>query len=248
MLESPTLARNAGGPLAMSLLTPPRTGPNPRIVYVPPLVAAEQAEPRTPFRFPRPRVGDLRRAFVDYYRDPIAWLALAVTSVLLCYLGGAVMFWFHATYLGEGGPAISPYAHWLLDSTVGFIALTPVLAFLLPLSTWAAAALAGSERSLVPWLQALLGGVAFAVVAIPGPIAHDLLVGRGTWVARTATQMLGDPAAPLLPKHDYPLLADLTQQLGAGLPLYIALMGLAVLVVRVIVGARHRRNAGAVIG
>jgi hypothetical protein len=226
----------------MSLLASPRT------VYVPPLTDGDPAGPPTRFGFRRPRVSELVRAFVDYYRDPVAWLALIVTSLLLTYVGGAVMFWFHATYLGEGGPAISPYAHWLLDSTVGFLALTPVLAILLPLSTSAAQAIARGTRSLVPWLQALLCGVAFAIVATPGPIAHDLLVGRGTWIARQATQVLGDPSAPPLPRHDYPLLADLTQQFGAGLPLYVALMGLAVLVVRVIVGARQRRNAGAVIG
>jgi len=193
-------------------------------------------------------ISALRRAFVDFYRDPVAWLALAVTSVLMCYVGGAVMFWFHAIELGEGGPAISPYVHWFLDSTVGFLTLTPVLVLLLPVATWAAEALAGGVRTLVPWLYAVLAGVAFAFVTTPGPIAHDLLVGRGTWLAAQVTEMFGDPNAPLAPRHEYPVLAALTQQLGAGLPLYIALMLLAVLVVRVIVGARKRQNAGALAG
>jgi hypothetical protein len=35
----------------------------------------------------------LLKAFVAFYRDPVAWVALLVTSVLLCYVGGAAMFY-----------------------------------------------------------------------------------------------------------------------------------------------------------
>jgi hypothetical protein len=216
---------------------------DPRVVYVPPAAPQPPSSPRRV-----PRITELWRAFADFYRDPVSWLALVVSSVTLCYVGGAAMFWFHAVHLGEGGPAISPYAHWLLDSTVAFITLTPVLVVLLPAATLAAQALAGGARSLVPWLQAALGGAAFAIVTTPGPIVHDLLVGRGTWLAQRATELMGDPSAPLVPRHEYPVLASLTQQLGAGVPLYVLLMGLTVLVVRVLVGARQRQNAGALPG
>jgi hypothetical protein len=81
----------------------------------------------------------LWKLFIDYYRDRLARRALIVCALALAYGGGAVMFWVHAVYLGEKGPAISPYLHWALDSTAGFIGLTPPLAVILPL----AAAVAG---------------------------------------------------------------------------------------------------------
>jgi hypothetical protein len=51
--------------------------------------------------------------------------------------------------------------------------------------------------------------------------------------------MIGDPSAPLRPATDYPALVELTQQFGAGLPLYVFLMGLTVLVLRVAVAKRR---------
>jgi hypothetical protein len=141
----------------------------------------------------------------------------------MCYVGGGLMFWFHAVYLGELGPNISWYEHWLLDSSIGFLALTPALAIIMPIAA-AAALRSHHRRGLVPWLYAAVGGLLFALVATPGPLAHDTVVGRGTWLANTATELVGDPTAPLAAKHDYPLLADLTQQLGFGLVVYTALM------------------------
>jgi hypothetical protein len=180
---------------------------------------------------------DLRNAFRDYYRDRLSWLALAITSVVLCYLGGLALFWYHAVQLGEGGPQISWYAHWLLDSTFAFIALTPALALILPLSAWAAHLLAGSQRT-VPWLHAAIAAVLFALVTTPGPIAHDLIVGRGTWVADRVTAMIGDPSAPLTPARDYGPLVSMTQQLGAAVPLYLALMTATVLAIRTLTAHR----------
>jgi hypothetical protein len=181
------------------------------------------------------------REYAAFYRDKVAWLALAVTAVTLCYVGGGVMFWFHAVRLGEGGPAISWYAHWLLDSTFGLMGLTPVLFVLLPLATWAARALVGrSVPQLVPWLYAVICGSLFALATTPGPLAHDLLVGRGTWIATQLTRAIGDPTAPLTPAHPYPVLAKLTQQLGAGIPVYVALTLVSVVVIRAMVMSRQR--------
>jgi hypothetical protein len=172
------------------------------------------------------------RGFVDFYRDPASQFALLVTAGTMCYVGGAAMFWFHAIYLDEGGPAIGWAAHWLLDSSFAFVALTPVLAVIIPLAAWLARSVAPASARLIPWLYAVAGGVGFALVTTPGPIAHDLIVGRGTWVADRATELVGDPAAPLAPVADYPPLAAMSQQLGAGVPLYVLLMALTVLLLR----------------
>jgi hypothetical protein len=206
---------------------------SPREVFDPPGAAGPSVRPL-------PRPGTVVSWYVTYYRDPLAWLALAVTSVLLCYVGGAVMFWFHAVRLGEGGPAISWYAHWLLDSTFAFVGLTPALFVLLPLASAAARSLAGeSVPRLVPWLYAAICGSLFAAVTIPGPLAHDQIVGRGTWVADQVTRAIGDPSATLTPAAEYPVLAQLTQQFGAGIPVYIVLTAVSVLVVRALVAARR---------
>jgi hypothetical protein len=182
------------------------------------------------------------RTVTGFYRDRLSWVALAVTSVVMCYFGGLLMFWYHAELLGEGGPAIAWYAHWMLDSTFGFLALTPALVVLLPLGTWAARALATNQRS-VPWVYAIVAGSLFAVITTPGPIAHDMLVGRGTWLANQVTQLIGNPSATLTPSHEYGLAPDLAQQLAFGLPLYILLMRVAVLVVQSGVAASRRRAA-----
>jgi hypothetical protein len=203
---------------------------NPRLVYFP---ASRTSGPAV---VPAAGTGPLR-VLVDYYRDPLSWLVLAFTTVVLCYGGGLVMFWYHSVELGEGGPQISWYVHWVLDSTFAFVALTPALAVILPAAAWAARSLARS-RPLLPWLYAGLAGLAFALVTTPGPLAHDLLVGRGTWAAQRVTEWLGDPSAPLQPTHDYAPLVALTQQLGFGLPLYVVLMGLTVLVARAALAER----------
>jgi len=179
--------------------------------------------------------------FLSFYRDRVAWLALGVTSVTLAYVGGLIMFWFHAVELGESGPAISWYFHWLLDSTVGFLALTPAIALIIPLAAWVSVSLAGPTRTrILPWLYAIVAGGLFSVITTPGPIAHDTFVGRGTWLADHVTALLGDPDAPLAPSTDYGIAAALTQQLGAGIAVYLALTALSVLVVRLVV-ARSKR-------
>jgi hypothetical protein len=203
---------------------------SPRLVYDP--AAQSRAAPAAA----RP-TGPVR-ALLAYYRDPLSWLVLAFTTVVLCYLGGLVLFWYHSVELGEGGPQISWYAHWLLDSTFALVGLTPALALILPAAAWAAHSLAGSQR-ILPWLHAAIAGLLFAAVTTPGPLAHDLVVGRGTWVASQVTAMIGDPSAPLLPAKDYPAVVELGQQFGAAVPLYIVLMGLTVLVLRKLVARRR---------
>lgn len=186
-----------------------------------------------PTSAPRPTRPPLSiRTYVDFYRDPASRLALLVTALTMCYVGGIAMFWFHSIYLDEGGPAISWVVHWLLDSSFAFVALTPALALIMPLAVWAARAVAPASTRVVPWLYAAVAGTAFALVTVPGPLAHDLMVGRGTWIAEQVTQSLGDPSAPLQPAADYPPLAAMAQQLGAGVPLYIALMALTVFFLR----------------
>lgn len=173
------------------------------------------------------------RSIVAFYRDPLSWLGLITTAVLLCYVGGAAMFWFHSEYLGEGGPAIPWEAHWLLDSTFGFVSLTPVLAVILPLAVRVTASITESPRAVSLRLKfSIIVGTAFALITTPGPIAHDLIVGRGTWIANEVTTWLGDPNAQPAAGHHYAVLAKLTQQLGFGLPLYMLLAYISVLAVR----------------
>jgi hypothetical protein len=184
------------------------------------------------------------RAYADFYRDPASRLALLVTTVTMCYAGGLAMFWFHAIYLDEGGPAISWVVHWLLDSSFAFVALTPALAVIMPFAVWVARAVAPAKKHLVPWLYAAVAGTIFALVTTPGPIAHDLIVGRGTWVADQVTRALGDPSSPLPPAADYPPLAAMAQQLGAGVPLYVALMVLTVVMLRGLLRPAPARGSG----
>ena len=170
-----------------------------------------------------PAPGDLWRLLRGYYRDPLARWALIVFALLLAYGGGAVMFWFHAEYLHEGGPAISPWLHWLLDSTAGFVGLTPALALIMPLTARLTAARTG------PYVLAT--GTLFAFITAPGPLVHNALVGRGTWVARHVTALLGN-GRPLGPAHHIPPVVDIAGQVAVGLPTYVAITGLALLAVR----------------
>jgi hypothetical protein len=171
------------------------------------------------------------RAFAAFYRDPVAWVALLVTSLLLCYVGGAAMFYIHAIYFNEGGPAISPYLHWALDSTFGFIALTPIVAVLLPVSTWLV-------RRLPKWSFALVFGLLFAIVTIPGPLAHDLFVARGTPIAVVVTHYMGDPTVVMPPPAHYSTALKMAHQFLGGLPVYLVLSTVAFFAVRLIVRSR----------
>ena len=183
----------------------------------------------------RPRA--LVRFYVDYYRAPLAWFGLLVTLLVVAYAGGAVMFILHAGVLGELGPAISPVEHWVLDSTLGFVGLAPVVALIVPVAGWAAARVAGAVR---PLPYALVGGILFALAAGPGPIAHDLLVGRGTWLANRVTDLLGGPvaAAPHVHGDTVSQTLSIGAQLAVGVPTYVLLMWASLTLVRA--ALRHR--------
>jgi hypothetical protein len=219
---------------------------NPRTIYLPAMPGSDRAVPAGPSLVSRALAAgrEFARSCAGYYREPLSWLALGITSVILCFGGGAAMFWFHAEHLGEGGPNIPWYVHWLLDSTFGFLVLTPALVLILPLASLVAGSTAGRlAPRAVPAAHAVVAGVVFALVTTPGPVAHDLVVGRGTWVAAQVTRLWGEPGAPLTPVHHYSLLAKLTQQLGFGLPVYVALMVLAVLVIRSIAARSVARRS-----
>jgi hypothetical protein len=222
--------------------------PDPRALFDPTYSPEPAAEaPVAPVGRPTVRgvAREVAAVWNGFYQHRLSYLALIVTSLMLCYVGGGAMFWFHAVELGEGGPAISWYAHWMLDSTFGFIALTPALAVIIPLAAWVAGEIGGGLRPrLLPWLYAVVAGAFFAVVTIPGPLAHNLIVGRGTWIANEATSLVGDPSQPLTPVSDYPVLAALTQQLGAAVPIYLGLSLVSVLLIRRLVGMRQAAARG----
>lgn len=184
----------------------------------------------------------LRALVTAFYRDRLAWAALAVTAVFLVYVGGAAMFWVHADYLGEPGPQIRPILHYALDSTAGFVGLTPPLFVILPFAVWAGRRVGGGVR---PWRYALAGGSVFGLVTAGGPFAHDSLVARGTWIARHVTQLVGTAGAPAGPGTDVPLAESILAQLVAGLPVYILLMWLSLHVVRALTRVRHARLTAA---
>jgi hypothetical protein len=156
----------------------------------------------------------------QYYRQPTSWLILIVTSLVMIYLGGAAMFWFHAIYLGEGGPAISPVLHWFLDSTAA-LALVPGLFLLLPLAS--RYAMVSRERDLSPYRFALFSGAIFAVMTVPGPFVHNTFLGRGTWLADQVTRLWGD-GQTVQPYTEFPFPIEALLQVSFGIPLYIALM------------------------
>ncbi|GIH21916.1 hypothetical protein Aph01nite_02260 [Acrocarpospora phusangensis] len=185
------------------------------------------------------RAGDLRALFDPrsvitivrgFYSRRIAWLVLLISALLLSYGGGAVMFWYHAIYLGEGGPAISHWQHWLLDSSAAFVGLFPAVAVILPLAGWVAARAKDEQNR--PTLFALAGGAAFALVTAPGPFLHDALVGRGTWMATQVTSWWGDGRAPLPAAEPVGAVAEVARQVALGLPLYILTMAVALIVAR----------------
>jgi len=174
----------------------------------------------------------------EFYRDPVAWAGLAVCTLVLTYGGGAIMFWFHAIYLGEGGPAISPYLHWALDSTAGFLGLTPAIAVIIPLAAWTAmepgpgGARLGRVR---PGLFALVAGVLLALVTAPAPIFHDNFLARGTWLGEHITHMWGGPqyvSAHVHQEVEAGPWFEMGQQVVAGIPTYVPLMFVGLMLVR----------------
>ncbi len=210
------------------------------------LVARQEQQPNGLFQRARRdlRVASYCRLLVNFYRDPLAWFGLLVSMLILAYLGGAVMFILHAGVLGELGPAIPPVTHWALDSTLGFIGLAPIVALILPLAAWAACP---DESAARPAIFAVVGGVLFAFGTAPGPVAHDLLVGRGTWLANQVTELLGGTTVLEHAQHVEPVSESLSigLQVLVGVPTYVALVWLALVAVRRVVQTRQAtREAG----
>lgn len=174
------------------------------------------------------------RALRSFYSGPLAWGGALVVSAVLAYAGGAVMFWLHAIYRREHGPAIGHVQHWMLDSTLGFIALTPVVFLLLPTVLWWRTRNEPTAR-LRLGAYVLLVGTLFAIVTGPGPYLHDRLVGAGTPLARLATSVFGiDPAVQADGMHakDHSAISEGALQVAVGIPLYSVLTLGAVELVR----------------
>jgi hypothetical protein len=180
------------------------------------------------------------RMLLDFYRDPLAWFGVFVSTLILAYAGGAVMFILHAVVLGEQGPAISPVAHWALDSTLGFVGLGPAVALIVPLAGWITTP--GAGVAVRPGGFATVGGVLFALATAPGPIAHDLLVGRGTYLANKATVLLGGTvhAGHAAAGDSIPQALSIGLQVAVGVPTYVLLVWVALRAVRAVV--RHRQQ------
>lgn len=178
----------------------------------------------------------------SFYSQPVGWLALVVTSWFVAYAGGGVMFWFHALYRGERGPAINPWLHWLLDSSLVFFGLMPALFFILPAALWILKGARGRSLLARSVRYVILVGALFAVVTGPGPLGHDLLVGRGTLIARWAQGFFGyDPAVAARHTMEHSLLSEGILQVIIGLPVYTAAAMLGLLATRALSSLRSRR-------
>jgi len=183
------------------------------------------------------------RALRGFYAEPVSWLAVVVTTTVLAYAGGAVMFWFHALYRGEAGPAISPWYHWLLDSSLGFFALMPAVFLIVPAAVWIMQRSGQGSRLARTGRYAALVGAIFAAVTGPGPLLHDLAAGRGTWLARSAQTLFGvDQSVLHRQEVVHSLMSESLWQVALGIPVYIALACLGVVTIRVIVAAMGRRD------
>ncbi len=190
------------------------------------------------------RVVTAIEAVLAFYRQPMGVAALLASSLLLSFGGGAVMFWFHAIVRGEQGPAIGDTSHWLLDSTLGFVGLTPVLALILPLGICAVGAVGRFGR----WAYVVTVAVLFTLLTGPGPFLHNQIAGAGTPLARTATDVLGHDstvAARNLQVHERSPVSEGLLQLAVGLPVYLLCTWLALRLVRTIVGHTRRHTTRA---
>jgi hypothetical protein len=180
-----------------------------------------------------------------FYAEHRGWRALLVSSLILTYAGGAALFWYHAIYLDEGGPAISPWHHWLLDSTAGFVGLTPAIALILPIAHRFAttgpdgAPPGGTSSPSSPSSPrvhtarfSIVGGTLLAFVTAPAPILHDELIGQGTWLAGRVTELFGRHHVPTGSEHEVPEILEMVQQVAAAIPIYIVLMSVTLVVLR----------------
>lgn len=184
--------------------------------------------------------GQMLRAF---YSRPLAWGAGIVVSLILSYVGGGIMFWLHAIYRGEEGPAIDHWQHWFLDSTLGFIALTPIVLLLLPVVLWLLSLRGAAQRRVRVGLYVAAVGTFFALITGPGPLLHNTIAGAGTPLANAATDVFGyDP--DIASQHAQgPARSAVTEgvlQVAVGLPTYSLLTLASVLMIRGTVRSRRR--------
>jgi hypothetical protein len=175
----------------------------------------------------------LVRGIRAFYSRPIGWIALLLTSASLAYVGGGVMFWFHAIYRGENGPPINDLAHWAFDSTLGFLALTPALFLILPGALWAIDRTRVGASKLKAAAYVALVGVVFGVVTGPGPLLHDTLVGRDAPLGRLAVDIFGrDPDVAARVAQEHSTLSEMVLQVLVGIPTYVLTAFVALLAVR----------------
>lgn len=191
----------------------------------------------------RSRVSAAAQAIRAFYSRPVAWLALFVTSAVLAYGGGGAMFWFHAIYRGEDGPPINDWYHWLFDSTLGFVALTPALFFIMPAALATIRMLEGRLERPRALVYTVLVGVAFGVVTGPGPLLHNALVGREAPLGRLATEVFGrDPDVAARVAGEHSALSEVLLQVAVGVPVYVAAGLLALGLVRLLASWRSPRR------
>ncbi len=181
----------------------------------------------------------------SFYGRPVGWMTLLVTSVFLTYGGGALMFWLHAIVRGERGPAINHWYHWVLDSSLGFVALTPALFFILPAALWALGRTDHTRRrlALLPYVASV--GALFALVTSPGPLLHNTIAGEGTAVAGLAERVFGHNTVVAERSMHAIERSPLTEgllQVGIGMPVYMAMSGLAVWSARFVRRRQHTPN------
>jgi hypothetical protein len=178
-----------------------------------------------------------------FYSRPLGWAAALFVSATLSYVGGALMFWLHAVYRGEKGPSIDHLQHWFLDSTLGFVALTPVVLFLLPAVLWILG-WQGAKRDRVR-LSAYVGvvGILFALVTGPGPLLHNAIAGADKPLANLATDVFGydpDIAAQHAAAPERSAFTEGVIQVAVGIPAYSLLTLASIALVRTVVGSRRR--------
>jgi hypothetical protein len=196
-------------------------------------------------RPPKRRFASISESSLDalraFYSQPVAWMAWAVTSGVLAYGGGAAMFWLHAEIRGELGPQINPWYHWLLDSSLAFVALTPMVFLILPAALVILHRIKLGSPAERAGLYVVLVGMLFALVTGPGPFMHDEFVGRGKPLANLATRVFGRYVHGL-PPHEmvHGLWSEMLLQVVVGIPVYAMLAGVGLLVVR---GLQRRRRA-----